>query len=69
MGTESDVLVGILMGSKSDWDAMSRAASVLEDFGVSHESRVISAHRAPDALTDYVKTAEECSSSCKVIPR
>ena len=59
MGTESDMLVGILMGSKSDWDAMSRADSVLEDFGVPHESRVISAHRAPDALTDYVKTAEE----------
>ena len=59
MGTESGVLVGILMGSKSDWDAMSRADSVLEEFGVSHESRVISAHRAPDALTDYVKTAED----------
>lgn len=59
MGSSGEVLVGILMGSKSDWDAMSRAAGVLDDFGVGNEARVISAHRAPDALTEYVKTAEE----------
>ncbi len=51
-------LVGILMGSKSDWEAMSYASRVLKEFGVPHECRVLSAHRAPDALADYVSKAE-----------
>ena len=51
-------LVGILMGSKSDWETMKSAAEMLEQFQVPYESRVISAHRAPDLLAEYAATAE-----------
>jgi 5-(carboxyamino)imidazole ribonucleotide mutase len=51
-------LVGILMGSKSDWETMKATAAVLDEFGVPHESRAISAHRSPDLVADYAKTAE-----------
>ena len=51
-------LVGIIMGSKSDWDTMSHAADTLAKLGVPHEVRVISAHRAPDLLFEYASTAE-----------
>jgi 5-(carboxyamino)imidazole ribonucleotide mutase len=51
-------LVGIIMGSKSDWDTMSHAADTLTRLGVPHEVRVISAHRAPDLLFEYASTAE-----------
>ncbi|MBI3493226.1 MAG: 5-(carboxyamino)imidazole ribonucleotide mutase [Acidobacteria bacterium] len=50
-------LVGILMGSKSDWDAMRQAAEMLARFGVSHESRVMSAHRTPAMVAEYVSGA------------
>jgi 5-(carboxyamino)imidazole ribonucleotide mutase len=52
------VLVSILMGSKSDWEIMRNAADALKTFGISHESQVISAHRAPAALSEYVQKAE-----------
>jgi 5-(carboxyamino)imidazole ribonucleotide mutase len=51
-------LVGILMGSKSDWDTMRYAHETLEKFGVAHESRVISAHRTPQLAAEYASTAE-----------
>jgi 5-(carboxyamino)imidazole ribonucleotide mutase len=51
-------LVGILMGSKSDWDTMRHAHETLEKFGVAHESRVISAHRTPQLAAEYANTAE-----------
>ncbi len=51
-------LVGVVMGSHSDWDTMSHAAEVLEALGVPHEVRVVSAHRTPDLLFDYAATAE-----------
>jgi 5-(carboxyamino)imidazole ribonucleotide mutase len=51
-------LAGILMGSKSDWEVMSRADSLLTEFGVVHECRVLSAHRTPEETAEYVKTAE-----------
>ena len=50
-------LVGIIMGSQSDWDTMRAAAVLLEQLGVAHEVRVISAHRTPDLLFDYASTA------------
>jgi 5-(carboxyamino)imidazole ribonucleotide mutase len=50
-------LVAIIVGSKSDWEAMSHAASTLESLGVPFEARVLSAHRTPDALFDYVTDA------------
>jgi len=51
-------LVGIIMGSKSDWETMSHASETLTKLGVPHEVRVISAHRAPDLLFEYASTAE-----------
>ena len=51
-------VVGIIMGSKSDWPVMQLAGNTLTQLGVANESRVISAHRAPDALFDYVSRAE-----------
>jgi 5-(carboxyamino)imidazole ribonucleotide mutase len=51
-------LVGIIMGSKSDWETMSHASDTLTKLGVPHEVRVISAHRAPDLLFEYAGTAE-----------
>lgn len=61
----SKPLVGIIMGSDSDLDIMSEAAKVLEDFGVPHEVRVVSAHRTPDAMTIYAQ--EAYSRGLKVI--
>ena len=55
----SNPLVGIIMGSRSDWDTMQHAAGVLEQLGISHEPRVVSAHRTPDLLFDYAEQAEE----------
>ena len=49
--------VGIIMGSQSDWPVMRLAAEILEDLGVSHETRIVSAHRTPDRLVEYAKTA------------
>jgi 5-(carboxyamino)imidazole ribonucleotide mutase len=52
-------LVGIIMGSKSDWETMEHAARTLEELGVPHEVRVLSAHRTPDQLFEYASAAEE----------
>ncbi|HUF03870.1 MAG TPA: 5-(carboxyamino)imidazole ribonucleotide mutase [Aridibacter sp.] len=52
-------IVGIIMGSKSDWDTMKNAADILKDFGVEHECKVVSAHRTPDLLFEYAKSAED----------
>ena len=51
------VSVGIIMGSQSDWPTMSEAADVLDELGVPYEKRIVSAHRTPDRLWDYGKTA------------
>ena len=50
--------VGIIMGSQSDWETMQNAAQMLADFGVPFECEVVSAHRTPDRLFDYAKTAK-----------
>jgi 5-(carboxyamino)imidazole ribonucleotide mutase len=50
-------LVGIVMGSRSDWPTMAHAAEVLGALGVAHEARVVSAHRTPDRLYDYARSA------------
>ena len=52
-------LVGLIMGSKSDWPTMEHAAEMLEKLGVAYETRVVSAHRTPDLLFDYAKTASD----------
>lgn len=53
--------VAICMGSQSDWATMSEAAAILEDLDVAHESRIISAHRTPDRLADFARTAADNS--------
>jgi 5-(carboxyamino)imidazole ribonucleotide mutase len=50
-------LVGIIMGSRSDWETMRHAAETLDALGVAHETRVVSAHRTPDRLYDYARSA------------
>jgi 5-(carboxyamino)imidazole ribonucleotide mutase len=55
----SSPLVGIIMGSTSDWDTMAHAASVLDALGVAHETKVVSAHRTPERMFDYAKSAED----------
>lgn len=52
-------LVGIIMGSKSDWDTMQHADEILTRFGIPHECRVVSAHRTPDLLAEYAAAAGE----------
>src|SRR5678815_3545304 len=54
----SDPLVSIIMGSKSDWETMQHAATVLKDFGVPHETKIVSAHRTPDLMSTFAKEAE-----------
>jgi 5-(carboxyamino)imidazole ribonucleotide mutase len=51
-------LIGIIMGSKSDWPTLKHAADVLDELGVNYEARVVSAHRTPDRLYQYAKTAK-----------
>ncbi|TOA04026.1 5-(carboxyamino)imidazole ribonucleotide mutase [Vibrio parahaemolyticus] len=51
--------VGIIMGSKSDWPTMELAADMLDQFGVSYETKVVSAHRTPQLLADYASSAKE----------
>jgi 5-(carboxyamino)imidazole ribonucleotide mutase len=53
----SKPVVGIIMGSASDWDTMRESHKILEEFGVAHEYKVLSAHRAPAAVTEYATTA------------
>lgn len=53
----SDIKIGIVMGSDSDWKTMKAAAEICEQFGVAYEKRVVSAHRTPDDMADYGRTA------------
>ena len=53
----SDVKIGIIMGSQSDWPTMREAATLLDELGVAHEARIVSAHRTPDRLWDYGREA------------
>lgn len=55
----STPIVGIIMGSDSDLDIMSQTAKTLDEFGVSYEVRIVSAHRTPDVMSDYAKTAKD----------
>lgn len=57
MANEAPPLVGVLMGSSSDWDVMQHAVAVLREFGVPHEARVVSAHRMPDDMFRYAESA------------
>ena len=60
----SDPIVGVVMGSQSDWDVMQHAANVLRDFGVAFEHKVVSAHRTPDAMFEYAERARDRGLKC-----
>jgi 5-(carboxyamino)imidazole ribonucleotide mutase len=55
----AEALVGLIMGSKSDWDTMQHAAQILDVLGVPHETKIVSAHRTPDLLFEYAESAEQ----------
>ena len=57
-------VVGVVMGSQSDWDVMQHAARVLKDFGVAYEARVVSAHRTPDTMFEYAEGARDRGLAC-----
>lgn len=58
-GPQNQPLVSLIMGSKSDWPTMEHAAKLLAEFGVPCETRIVSAHRTPDLLFEFAKSAEE----------
>ncbi|HUP64252.1 MAG TPA: 5-(carboxyamino)imidazole ribonucleotide mutase [Thermoanaerobaculia bacterium] len=58
MAADPKPLVGVIMGSTSDWETMRHAAELLTQLGIPHETRVISAHRTPDLMADYARQAE-----------
>jgi 5-(carboxyamino)imidazole ribonucleotide mutase len=53
----TQALIGVVMGSSSDWDTMQHAVQILQQFGIPHDARVVSAHRMPDDMFDYAQTA------------
>ncbi|MEN1939860.1 5-(carboxyamino)imidazole ribonucleotide mutase [Luteimonas sp. MJ174] len=57
--TNSPPVVGVVMGSRSDWDTMQHAVQKLEELGIAHEVRVVSAHRTPDVLFEYAAGARD----------
>ena len=57
-------VVGVVMGSQSDWDVMQHAVKVLKEFGIPHEARVVSAHRTPDLMNEYAETARGRGLAC-----
>lgn len=59
MSAAPPVVVGIIMGSRSDWETLRPAAELLTEFGVGHECRVVSAHRTPKWMVEYAQTAEQ----------
>ena len=65
---KSKPLIAVMMGSKTDWPSMKNASDILSEFDVSHEVKVLSAHRTPEQLINYVKNIEEKGESCKTAP-
>lgn len=64
--TSETPLVGIIMGSTSDWPTMSKAAAILRDFGVAYEAKVVSAHRTPELLFTYSQSARSRGLKCLI---
>lgn len=56
--SDKDPLIGIIMGSQSDWETMKHAHDILHDLGIAHEVKIVSAHRTPDRLYEYAKSAK-----------
>ncbi|MCX7216673.1 MAG: 5-(carboxyamino)imidazole ribonucleotide mutase [Burkholderiales bacterium] len=59
MSTQNKPLIGVVMGSSSDWDVMQHAVAILKEFDIPHEAQVVSAHRMPDQMFAYAKAAGE----------
>ena len=59
MSTQNKPLIGVVMGSSSDWDVMQHAVAILKEFDVPHEAQVVSAHRMPDHMFAYAKAASD----------
>ena len=57
-------IVGVVMGSRSDWETMKGACEILADFGIAYEAKVVSAHRTPDLLAEYAKSARSRGLRC-----
>ncbi len=57
--TAASPLIGLIMGSQSDWQTLRMAAQILDELGISHEARIVSAHRTPDRLYAYAKKAKD----------
>jgi len=64
MARSAKPVVGVVMGSRSDWDTMKGACELLKDFGIPYEAKVVSAHRTPDLLAEYAKTARSRGLRC-----
>ena len=65
--SESTPVVGIIMGSQSDWPTMKEAALILDEFSIPYESKIVSAHRTPDRMVAFAKGAEGEGFSVKLI--
>ena len=59
MSTQNKPLIGVVMGSSSDWDVMQHAVAILKEFDIPHEAQVVSAHRMPDHMFAYAKAASD----------
>lgn len=61
---EQSALIGVIMGSQSDWPTMQHTTDVLDELGIAYEAKVVSAHRTPDRLYDYAKSARDRGLKC-----
>ena len=59
MADKSAAVVGVIMGSKSDWETMRAASEALDQFGIAHECQIVSAHRTPQWMSEYAQSAEK----------
>lgn len=59
MKSPAKILIGVVMGSSSDWDVMQHAVNMLKEFGIAYEAKVVSAHRMPDDMFEFAETARE----------
>ena len=64
MSEDKNPIIGIVMGSDSDWPIMKLASEVLDEFNIMHESKIVSAHRTPDMMYEYAETAKNKGIKC-----
>ena len=64
MSKDKNPIIGIVMGSDSDWPIMKLASEVLDEFNIKHESKIVSAHRTPDMMYEYAETAKNKGIKC-----